>query len=179
MKVLLHICCGPCAIFCVNSLREKGHSVSGFFYNPNIHPLAEYDRRKEAIVLMAQKLALAVYFHREYEFEDFFKNVTHDEQNKKCQLCWQLRLKTTAGFAKEKKYDVFTTTLLISPYQNHERIKDIAASLEKDYGINFYYEDFRPGFRESHNLSKQMGLYHQKYCGCIYSERERLCSEKH
>ncbi len=116
---------------------------------------------------------MPVFFHREYKFEDFFRKITLHEQDDRCSLCWQLRLKITAEFAKRENFDAFTTTLLISPYQDQDKIKDIATSLEKNYGINFYYEDFRIGFRESHNLSRQMGLYHQKYCGCIYSERER------
>jgi len=173
MRILLHICCGPCAIYCINTLREKGHKVFGFFYNPNIHPVSEYDKRRESVVCVSEKLNLPVFFHREYKFEDFFRKITLHEQDDRCSLCWQLRLKTTAEFAKRENFDVFTTTLLISPYQDQERIRDTATSLEKSYGINFYYEDFRTGFRESHNLSRQMGLYHQKYCGCIYSERER------
>lgn len=173
MKVLLHICCGPCAIYCVNTLREKGHSVEGFFYNPNIHPMAEYDKRRESVLVLSEKLNLPIHFHREYKFEDFFRKVTFHEEDKRCWICWQLRLKHTAEFASRNGYDAFTTTLLISPYQDQDKIRDIAAKLAEKYKVDFYYENFRKGFRESHTLSRQMGLYHQKYCGCIYSERER------
>ena len=169
----MHICCGPCAIYCINALRSKEHIVEGFFYNPNIHPVSEYDKRKESTLSVSKELNLPVYFHREYKFEDFFRKITFHEQDERCQICWRLRLKHTVEFARRENYDAFTTTLLISPYQNQDKIKEIATGLARYYDIKFYYEDFRIGFRESHNLSKEMGLYHQKYCGCIYSERER------
>jgi epoxyqueuosine reductase len=169
MRVLLHICCGPCAIYCVNALRKNGHETTGLFYNPNIYPLAEYDKRKEAVISASEKLDLPVSFYT--------GAMGHfslwGEKRSNCQLCWRLRLKTTAEFAKKENYDAFCTTLLISPYQDHAGIKAIAGNLAIEHNINFHYEDFRSGFRESHNLSKAMGLYHQKYCGCIYSERER------
>lgn len=173
MRILLHICCGPCAIYCIDALRKKGHTVEGFFYNPNIHPLSEYDKRKEASLCVSEKLNIPIHFYREYQFKDFFRKITLYEQDDRCRLCWQLRLRHTAEFSKRENFDAFTTTLLISPYQDQDRIKDIATTLAKDYYVNFYYEDFRVGFRDSHILSKEMGLYHQKYCGCVYSERER------
>ncbi|MFH0731824.1 MAG: epoxyqueuosine reductase QueH [Candidatus Omnitrophota bacterium] len=173
MRILLHICCGPCAIHCVNTLREKSHTVQGFFYNPNIHPLSEYDTRKESVTIAAQKLILPVHFHRDHKFEDFFRKITFHEDDDRCFLCWQTRLKHTAEFAKKENYEAFTTTLLISPYQDKDKIRELAQSLAQKYEIPFFYEDFSIGFRESHEASREMGLYHQKYCGCIYSERER------
>lgn len=169
MKILLHTCCGPCAIYCADTIRKENHDICGFFYNPNIYPVSEYDKRKEAARTAFKNMGLDIIFHKDYSFKDFFR---------KCQLCWKSRLKQAAEFGKKENFDAFTTTLLISPYQEHEKIKQIGYSLENLYKIKFYYKDFRAGFRESHKLSKQMGLYHQKYCGCVYSERERIKSEK-
>ncbi len=173
MKILLHICCGPCAIYCADNLQRSGDKVEGFFYNPNIHPINEYDKRKEAVVKVSEKLNLPVHFCADYNFDDYFMAIAFNNGKDRCPLCWQLRLKETAKFAKTNGFDAFTTTLLISPYQDHNKIKDIAAQAAKDFKVDFYYQDFRPGFGQSHKLSKEMQLYHQKYCGCVYSEKER------
>ena len=85
-----------------------------------------------------------------------------------------MRLSETAGYASKNHFNGFTTTLLISPYQDHEKIKEVSQDIASKYLIPFIYEDFRPGFKESHRISKEMGLYHQNYCGCLYSERERF-----
>ena len=104
---------------------------------------------------------------------DYLRAVAGKEGDR-CRYCFRMRMGKTAQTAKEKGFDAFTTTLFISPYQKHELLKEICESASTEYGIAFHYEDFRPGFRESHNLSHEMELYHQKYCGCIYSEWERF-----
>lgn len=173
MKILLHICCGPCAVSIVKRLRDKAETVEGFFYNPNIHPVSEYMKRKESVLEVSEPLGLKVHFFRERLFEDFFRKVSFHEGEERCRLCWSLRLDKTAEYAAKNDFDGFCTTLLISPYQNHQQIKDIGQAQAGKYSVEFRYEDFRPLFKESHRLSKEMGLYQQNYCGCVYSERER------
>jgi len=174
MKILLHICCGPCAIYCTNKLKEAGNEVSGFFYNPNIHPTTEYLKRKESLEKLSTDLDLDISYMQDCQFEDFFRKITFHEKDGRCSLCWMLRLNKTAEHAVKNGFNGFTTTLLISPYQDQEKIKDIGKDAASKHSTSFMYQDFRPGFKESHQISKEMGLYHQKYCGCIYSERERF-----
>jgi len=173
MKVLLHICCAPCLIYPLAQLRERTLEVTGFFYNPNIHPFAEYQNRKEALDSFAKNANVEI-LYPEYEPTDFFRAIYFKEQVlQRCSICWSIRLKATALLAKQKKYDYFSTTLLVSPYQDHEALKKIGSEIAKREGIKFYYEDFRSGFRQAHHLAKTQGVYCQKYCGCIYSEIER------
>ena len=174
MKILLHICCGPCAVYCVDAIKKDLYTVEGFFYNPNIHPASEYNNRRLSCEKLAKEIDLKVHFERDHQFEDFFRKITLHEDSSRCELCWRLRLSMAAEYAKKNGFQGFTSTLFISPYQDHEKLKTIATQVSDKYSIPFVYIDFRPGFRESHKVSKEMGLYHQKYCGCIYSERERL-----
>lgn len=178
MRILLHICCGPCAVYTIKQLRDKGNVVEGFFYNTNIHPVSEYMKRRESALKLSESMGFKIHFFRERLIEDFFRKVTFHEKEERCPLCWSLRLSKTAEFAAKNGFDGFCTTLLISPYQDHEKIKDIAEVQARRYSVQFIYEDFRPGFEESHRISKEMSLYHQNYCGCIYSERERLRTRK-
>lgn len=173
MKVLLHTCCAPCLIYPFKQLKEKGCQIKGFFYNPNIHPLAEYKNREAAVEVYAKELGLEV-LYPEYRPEEFFQAVhKKEEQRVRCPLCWSLRLKETAKKAREGGFEAFTTTLLVSPYQDQESLKEIGNEAASDYGVEFYYEDFRPGFRKAHDEAKQKGIYCQKYCGCIYGEIEQ------
>jgi predicted adenine nucleotide alpha hydrolase (AANH) superfamily ATPase len=173
MKVLLHTCCAPCLIYPLERLKEKGYVVSGLFYNPNIHPFAEYNNRKQAVEGYAKELELEV-LYPEYRPQEYFQAVNKKEANPgRCEICWTLRLKETARQAKEKGFGAFTTTLLVSPYQDQELLKKIGNDIAKDSGVEFYYEDFRPGFRRAHDQAKAKGIYCQKYCGCIYGEIEQ------
>jgi len=176
MKILLHICCGPCAVYSINRLRDRDDIdiVEGLFYNPNIHPGSEYINRKDSVLKISELLDCKVNLSGDFQFEDFFRKITFHEAEERCSLCWMLRLSKAAEYAAKNGFDTFSTTLLISPYQDHERIKEIAGNVADKYSVGFTYEDFRPGFKESLDASKKMGLYHQKYCGCIYSERERI-----
>jgi hypothetical protein len=154
-------------------LREKRYEVAGFFYNPNIHPLAEYLNRRKAVEDYSQKLDLEV-IYPEYAPQDFFQAINLKEQAPaRCALCWTLRFENTAQFAKNNGFDSFTSTLLVSPYQDQEMLKKIGASVAAVSGVDFYYEDFRPGFRPAHNEARSQGIYCQKYCGCLYSGMER------
>ncbi|MBU4345980.1 MAG: epoxyqueuosine reductase QueH [Candidatus Omnitrophica bacterium] len=173
MKLLLHICCAPCLIYPLEKLREKGIEVTGFFYNPNIHPFKEYNNRKQAVIDFSRTVDLEI-IYPEYNPAEFFQAVNLKETNLgRCLLCWSLRLIKTARAAKDKGFNSFSTTLLVSPYQDQELLKKIGNDISRVEGTGFYYEDFRPGFRKAHNLAKAQGIYCQDYCGCIYSEVER------
>ncbi len=172
MKILLHICCAQCAVYPVRRLRQKGHQVDGFWYNPNIHPFTEYRNRLESVRYFESQDLVSVIYEDSYEMEEFIKNAIDDLQNR-CSHCYEMRLLRTAERAKRDGYDRFTTTLLISPYQDQSKINEIGESVGKEMGIDFFYEDLRPGFDESKDLAKEMNLYRQKYCGCIFSEKER------
>lgn len=177
MKVLLHCCCGPCASYSVEALREAGHQVYGFFYNPNIHPYQEYQRRLESFQKLAEAVELPVVQIGEYNYQDWLRQSVYREQVR-CRLCYQLRLERTAQVAKHGKFEAFASTLLISPYQQHEAIRQVGEALAAQYDVPWLYQDFRPGFRRSVDLSKQHELYRQQYCGCIYSEVERYAAAR-
>lgn len=176
MKILLHICCAPCAINPFSELAEKsGYSITGFFYNPNIHPYSEMERRRRAIADYAVKKGFEVIFG-EYDMENFFKNISADiEAPARCHICWGMRLRRTALLAREKGFDAFTTTLLVSPYQDRKTIVRIGSELDKEYGVKFIDSDWREGFREAQQFARENDIYRQKYCGCVFSQKERFC----
>lgn len=172
--VLLHICCGPCAISPVGVLEQQGYEVDGFFYNPNIHPFSEYKRRLEAVVGMSERLGLDVLYHR-YDFEDFLRKMSaFHQRSEQHRFCWQVRLEETAKMAQAKGIGAFTTTLLSSPYQDIEQIKVLGRQSGAQYGLDFLDLDFRAVFSDSHKFSREWKLYHQNYCGCLYSEKESI-----
>ncbi|MCK4928865.1 MAG: epoxyqueuosine reductase QueH [Methanosarcinales archaeon] len=173
MEMLLHICCAPCATYTVQALRDDGFEPVGYFYNPNIHPFTEYRRRLETLQQYAAAVELDVVYRDEYMLEDFIKQAM--EVDDRCHLCYTLRLEAAARQASDMGIPVFTSTLLISPYQKHEMIKDIGESLASDYGVEFHYRDFRSGYKETYQMCRDMELYRQPYCGCIFSEKERYC----
>jgi hypothetical protein len=174
MKLLLHTCCAPCLIYPLEVLRKKGFEIAGFFYNPNIHPLTEYKKRKQALQDYSRQVDCEV-IYPDYKPYDFFRSVhMKEEKNERCPACWFQRLKSTAGLAKERGFTHFSTTLLVSPYQDQELLKKIGEDIAKEEAVEFYYEDFRPGFKKTHDEAKAKGIYCQKYCGCIYSMKPRL-----
>jgi len=172
MKVLLHICCGPCACYTVKALREEHMEVTGFWYNPNIHPLVENRKRLETLREYAQKVELPLIERDEYALQEWLRNVTFRE-HMRCRICYVMRLRAVAQLAKRHKYDAFTTTLLYSKFQKHDQIIDTADKVAEEFGVPFLYRDFRRGWKEGIELSKSMELYRQQYCGCIYSEHDR------
>lgn len=174
MKLLLHICCGPCALYPIKQLAaSRFKEITGFYYNPNIHPPSEYKRRRHALAEAEARLGFKV-LYPPYKMEEYFRKIVSKEDSPdRCRLCWELRLSETADFAKENGFSAFTTTLLISPYQNHGLVKDIGEAIAGKKGVEFYYEDFRKGFRESQGDAKKSDMYRQKYCGCVFSELER------
>lgn len=172
MRILLHICCGPCATYPYEVLNKAGFKITGFFYNPNIHPFKEYEKRLKVLEDYAEKVGLTVIYKDEYDLEEFLRRVVYREAIR-CQFCYYLRLREAARTAREGGFDAFTTTLLVSPYQDHNLIQEVSRSVGEEVGIAFHYEDFRPGYNRGIQLSKEYGLYRQSYCGCIYSEKER------
>lgn len=172
MKILLHACCGPCAIYPVKKLRENNYDVMGFFYKNNIHPYTECLKRQQALETYADQIELKVIYQEGYDLEGFLQKIIFREK-KRCNICYHDRLLSTALIAKKGKFDFYSTTLLYSKFQNHELIKSFGESIGKSVGIPFYYEDFRAGWKEGIETSKQLGMYRQQYCGCIYSEKER------
>lgn len=172
MKVLLHICCAPCAIYPVKVMRAQDLFVMGFFYRSNIHPFSECLKREETLRSYADSIDLRVIYQEEYDLEGFIRNAAFRESNR-CMYCYYDRLKTTALMAKRGKFDGFSSTLLYSKFQNHELITATAKSIAKETGVSFFYRDFREGWKEGIKVSKELNLYRQQYCGCIYSEKER------
>jgi len=174
MNILLHICCAPCSIYPVEKLREDKHVIAGFFYNPNIHPYPEYLKRKDAVQMYSKSAKLSV-IYSDYDLEDYFQHVIYNEETvNRCPVCWWIRMKKCAKIAKENGFDTFTTTLLGSPYQDHDVLKSICDDIAKSADIKFYYDDFRVGFRKAQSAAKSKGIYRQNYCGCLFSEKEKI-----
>ena len=173
MKLLLHTCCAPCSVYCIKSLRKEGIEPVVYWFNPNIHPYVEYKTRRDTLKEYTASIGVQAIFDENYGLKDFCKNVINDLENRCVKYCYRVRLEQTAKYAKENGYDTFSTTLLISPYQNHEALKKIGEEMAEKYGLNFLYRDFRPGFRQGQAEARELGLYMQKYCGCIFSEESR------
>jgi predicted adenine nucleotide alpha hydrolase (AANH) superfamily ATPase len=172
MKLLVHTCCGPCSIYPIQVLRDERYDVMGFYYRHNIHPYTECMRREETLTTYADSISLKLIIQPGYEIEGFLRNVAFREADR-CTYCYHDRLTTTAHVAKKGKFDGFTTTLLYSRFQKHDQIRSIGEAVGKSVGIPFYYQDFRDGWKSGIEASKQLGMYRQPYCGCIYSEKER------
>lgn len=174
--VLLHVCCGPCAIVPVSRLREQGLAVTAFFMNPNIHPLSEYLRRREAMVQVAEKLDLPVLWaDQTWDIRLWLKDVagTGDSPPERCTYCYSTRLAATCQAALEHNIPAFSTSLLYSKYQAHEAICTQGQALAEQNNSTFVYQDFRTGWQEGIDISKEWNIYRQAYCGCVYSEAER------
>ena len=173
MKLLMHTCCAPCSVYPVDTLRNMGIEPTLFWYNPNIHPYKEYEARRDCLKDYSRMMKLNAIFAEEYGLDEFCKNVSDNIDTRCIEYCYPIRLRNTFKYAKENGYDTVTTTLLYSIYQKHDYIKNLCENLAKEYGIDFLYIDFRDGFWEGHEKAKELGLYMQKYCGCIFSEEER------
>jgi epoxyqueuosine reductase len=177
MNLLLHICCAPCAIYPVRVLRERNVPVTGYFYNPNIHPYTEFARRRQTLAGYSRAIGLPVIWPEGCDMETFLRNVAFRE-TERCRYCYYDRLRATALTARTGKFDGFSSTLLYSKFQKHDLIREIGEKVSRETGVSFYYEDFRPGWKEGVEQSKQLRLYRQQYCGCIYSEKERFYSRE-
>jgi predicted adenine nucleotide alpha hydrolase (AANH) superfamily ATPase len=146
--------------------------VMGFFYRHNIHPYTECMKREETLKSYAETEGVRVIYQEGYELEEFLRRAAFRESNR-CRQCYHDRLRSTARMAKRGMFDFFSSTLLYSKFQKHELIRSIGESVGQETGVPFYYHDFRQGWKEGVETSKQLGLYRQQYCGCIFSEKER------
>ncbi len=175
MKVVLHICCGVCAAGVVERLTSEGQEVYGFFYNPNIHPKEEYERRLEAAYKVAKELRFPLevgpYIPEEW-FAEIESLEDEPEGGRRCEVCFRHRLKKTYLYMQDSGYDTFTTTLTVSPHKSAAVVNRVGQEIGGD---SFLVRDFKKkaGFQRATELAKEWALYRQDYCGCIYSMRER------
>ena len=177
MKTLLHICCAPCANQCIEVLRTDGVELTGFWYNPNIHPYTEYRARRDCLREYAQTVELPLLEKNDYALRPFVRAVAEDLDHR-CGKCYEMRLFETAKAAKEGGFDSFTSSLFISPYQNFELMRETAERAAMEYGVEFLFRDFRPYFRAGQDRARELNMYMQKYCGCVFSEEERYIKAK-
>jgi len=174
MKIVLHICCGVCAAGVVEGLTLEGHQVIGLFYNPNIHPSQEYDRRLKAVYEVAEELNFPLE-EAPYTPEEWYQEVTglenEPEGGRRCEICFRLRLKKTRLYMENHGGDAFTTTLTVSPHKSAEVINRVGRDVG---GERFMVRDFKKkdGFKRAMELARKFDLYKQDYCGCIYSLRK-------
>lgn len=177
-RLLLHICCGPCATYPVPRLRELGFDVVGWWYNPNIQPEEEYARREQSARVLAARegLPLAAGPYEPAAYEEAVRG--HEARPERCRRCYRLRLEATAQEAKRRGIGMFTTTLLISPYQDQAALHQIGDELAAAYGLTFFFENLRRGWAERGRLARAYGLYLQQYCGCRFSQAEREQAER-
>jgi predicted adenine nucleotide alpha hydrolase (AANH) superfamily ATPase len=169
---------------------DEGVRPDLLWYNPNIHPYTEYRVRRDALVRFAGDRELALNIIDEYGLRDFIRGVFPGAAGveaggpaeaggaSRCLRCYRVRLEKTAALAAAGGYEGFSTTLLISPWQNHEGIRGAALEAADKYGVPFLYRDFRPRFRAGQEEARRRGLYMQKYCGCIFSEEERYLKKR-
>lgn len=240
MRILVHICCGPCAITVLQYLLEHGHEPTGYFFNPNIHPLAEYMRRREGALQVADRLGVPLIFADqlppdEQAWDDpwlhdrtgaldnspysalqegpdgpesspgigfqqvpetfplpfapgkptvaqaanpvpWFRAISGRE-GERCAFCWRLRINHSAEAARRLGFTAFTSSLLYSRYQDHERIHALGENAAQNAGISLYYQDFRTFWQQGIALSKEWGIYRQPYCGCLLSEYDRYAKD--
>lgn len=180
-KLLLHSCCAPCSSHVI-SLLTKYFDITILYYNPNISPRSEYEKRKQEQIKLLDMIETKNkldYIDCDYDNDLYNEKVkgyeSCKERGERCTICFNLRLQKTALLAKENNYDYFCTTLSVSPYKNSKLINEIGEKLEKEYNVKWLYSDFKKdnGYKNSIELSKKYGLYRQDYCGCIYSKIER------
>jgi hypothetical protein len=172
MKLLLHACCGPCALYPLSVIREEGiKDVCCYFYNPNIHPYKEFKKRIQALLTVSKCNNVETIYERKYELTDFLRKIVFHE-NERCHICYNIRLQKTVEYAKAHGFNSFTTSLLYSRYQDHNFIIDRCVHLARISGLDFFYRDFREGWQKGIEESKSLDIYRQSYCGCIYSEQE-------
>lgn len=183
-KLLLHVCCAPCSSHCLEVLEEC-FDVSVYYYNPNISPIEEYQKRLLEEINFVKKVHPNIkVIEAEYDNVNF-ENIVIGLENlpeggARCKLCYQMRLEKTARFAKENGFDYFTTSLTISPYKNSKILNEIGENVAKQYGVKYLFSDFKKedGYKRSIELSNKYNLYRQNYCGCKYSKLARERYEK-
>ena len=176
-RLLLHICCAPCLIAPYTHLTAEGElEIKGYWFNDNIHPYQEYQRRLDTFLDWSSREGFLYLIEKEYRPEPFLRRIAGREEER-CYFCYYHRLQKTALMAKNNDFAAFSTTLLYSIYQKHDLIRKLGEEIALNVGIPFYYRDFREFWREGVTLSKEESMYRQSYCGCIYSEKERYCRD--
>lgn len=185
-KLLLHSCCAPCSSQVITYLSPF-FDITILYYNPNISPVEEYEKRKQEQIRLIKELKTPNklnFLDCDYD-SDIYENAIKGyedcpERGARCSICFKLRLEKTAILAKYYKYDYFCSTLSVSPYKNANQINQIGEELEKKHNIKWLYSDFKKenGYKNSIELSKKFGLYRQDYCGCIYSKRKDIVYDK-
>ena len=175
-KILLHICCAPCATAVVENLRTDGYDITGYFYNPSIHPWKEFKRRMDTLKEWAPAIDLPVIYSEEYPLEDNIRMLLGSPN--RCFACFSDRMNKTAQLAKELGVEQFTTTLTVSPYQNQKLLIKAGEAASFIHGIRYLYRDYRNSYRRSIELSRGLHMYRQPYCGCVFSERDRYLKIK-
>ncbi len=178
MKLLMHTCCAPCSVYCIDSLRQEGIEPTVYWYNPNIHPYIEYKTRRDTLKEYTKSINVEAIFEEEYGLDNFCKNVIGDLQNRCQNYCYRVRLEQTAKYAKEHGYDTISTTLLVSPYQKHDILKEQGEEIAKEVWINIFdIEIFALVLEKDKQKARELGLYMQKYCGCVFSEEDRYSKQ--
>ena len=180
-RLLLHACCAPCSSYVLEYLADV-FDITLFFYNPNISPKDEYERRARELIRLGEDMGLAKnvsFLKSDYDPQRFYELTRGledlPEGGERCKICYTMRLQATAKAAAEGGFDLFTTTLSISPHKNAELLCTIGGELSEKYGVEYLYSDFkkRNGYKRSCELSEKYGLYRQDFCGCIFSKLER------
>ena len=180
MKLLLHTCCAPCSVYCIKTLREQEIEPTLYWYNPNIHPLSEYMARRDCLKQYATEQKVELIINDAYGLDEYVCQIAgqpdfQEAMRTRCQnYCYPKRLRKVFEYAHKNDYDAVSTTLLYSIYQQHDVIKDLMGHLAREHEIEFYYHDFREGWREGQETARKAGLYMQKYCGCVFSEEEAM-----
>ncbi len=166
-KMLLHLCCGPCGEYPVELLKSfEQYDITLFFYNPNIHPETEWYRRLEGAMRLAELRKLPILVEEECDPRSW---CSYGRSPERCAFCYEYRLRRVAEYAKENDFDIFTTSLLVSPYQKHDLIHASGHKNAARFGVEYMAADFTEGFRKGQQMAREDGLYRQKYCGCAIS----------
>ena len=177
-KILLHACCGICSGYPISFLKEAGYSPVVYFCNPNLDTRQEFERRLEAQRTVCEHFKVELiadeYNHREYL--DYVKGLENEpERGLRCDKCFELRLSKASQKAKELGFELFTTSLVISPHKNFQKISQIAESIAKESGVRYFAQDFKKkdGFLKTNNISKELKIYRQNYCGCEFGRNKQ------
>ncbi len=172
-RILLHICCAVCLPGPLRFLQEQGFEVTGYFHNPNIHPLLEFRKRMKALKVLNERLKIPVVYDTEYGLVKYLNMLDGEYGPARCVLCYRERLTATAQYAKANDFEAFTSTLLVSHEQDHALLLEIGREAASATGVAFVEADMRPVRDEGKEIARKVGIYRQQYCGCIFSERDR------